>query len=109
MKTRNRTRETIVQLTSRQRAHLRSLAHPLKPVVQVGKEGVTDSSVRSLEEALNTRELIKVKVQESAPEDAHAVGEALAARVPGSAVVASIGRTVILYRPDPEKPEIRLP
>jgi RNA-binding protein len=98
-----------VQLTSKQRAHLRSLAHSLKPVLQVGKEGVTDASVRSLEEALNTRELIKVKVQEASPQNARAVGEALAERVPELTVVASIGRTAILYRPDPEKPEIRLP
>jgi RNA-binding protein len=98
-----------VQLTSKQRAHLRSLAHSLKPVVQVGKEGVTDSSVRSLEEALNTRELIKVKVQESSPMQATAVAAALAERVAGTEVVATIGRTAILYRPDPEKPEIRLP
>ena len=105
----NPTPEDNVQLNSRQRAHLRSLAHPLKPVLQVGKEGVTDASIRSLEEALNTRELIKLKVQESAPIDAPKAAEALAARVPGSVVVATIGRTAILYRPDPEKPEIRLP
>lgn len=98
-----------MQLTSRQRAHLRSLAHPLRAVVQVGKEGVTGSSIRALEEALNTRELVKVKVQESAPVDARAAAEQLAERVPGATVVATIGRTAILYRPDPEKPEIRLP
>ena len=57
----NPTPEDNVQLNSRQRAHLRSLAHPLKPVLLVGKEGVTDASIRSLEEALNTRELIKLK------------------------------------------------
>jgi RNA-binding protein len=106
---RNRTIGIKVQLTSKQRAHLRSLANPLKPVVQVGKEGVTDSSVRSLEEALNTRELIKVKVQEAAPLPARDVAEALAARVDGAMVVATIGRTVILYRPDPDRPQIRLP
>jgi RNA-binding protein len=98
-----------VQLTSKQRAHLRSLANPLKPVVQVGKEGVTDSSIRSLEEALNTRELIKVKVQESSPEKPAEVASALAQRVSGATVVATIGRTAILYRPDPDKPTIRLP
>jgi len=98
-----------VQLTSRQRAHLRSLAHPLKAVVQVGKEGVTESSVRALEEALNTRELVKVKVQEMSPMDVREASSALADRVDGVTVVATIGRTAILYRPDPEKPEIRLP
>jgi RNA-binding protein len=106
---RNHTDGPKVQLTSKQRAHLRSLANPLKPVLQVGKEGVTDASVRSLEEALNTRELVKVKVQETSPQAARVVGESLAERLPGVTVVASIGRTAILYRPDPDKPEIRLP
>lgn len=70
---------------------------------------MTDASVRSLEEAFNTRELVKVRVQEAAPLPAREVGEALAARVAGVTHVATVGRTVILYRPDPDEPEIRLP
>jgi RNA-binding protein len=98
-----------VELTSKQRAHLRSLAHHLKAVVQIGKEGVTDAAVRSLEEAFNTRELLKVKVQEAAPLSARESGEELAARMEGSVVVTTIGRTSVIYRPDPEKPQIKLP
>jgi RNA-binding protein YhbY len=48
-------------------------------------------------------------VQEAAPMSAAATGEALAARVPGARQVQTIGRTVVLYRPHPEKPEIKLP
>lgn len=98
-----------MELTAKQRAHLRSLAHHLKPVVMVGKEGVTPATVRSVEEALNTRELIKVKVQEASPQDVREAGAEIAGRVDGAALVSTIGRVAILYRPDPEKPEIELP
>lgn len=96
-------------LTPRQRAHLRSLAHPLKPILQVGKEGLTDSVVRTVEDAFHTRELIKVKVLESAPATARETGALLAGAVQGAHLVQVIGRTVVLYRRHPEKPEIRLP
>ncbi len=101
--------EPIDTLTPKQRAHLRSLAHHLKPVLHVGKEGVTDASVRSLEDAFNTRELLKVKVQEAAPADVREAGAELAARIEGAHLVQTIGRTAVLYRAHPERPEIRLP
>ncbi|MFL5384565.1 MAG: ribosome assembly RNA-binding protein YhbY [Longimicrobiaceae bacterium] len=96
-------------ITPRQRAHLKSLAHHLKPVVYVGKEGVTESTVRSMEEALNTRELIKVRVQEAAPQDVREAGAELERRVEGAELVQTIGRVAVIYRRHPEKPEIVLP
>ena len=99
----------IAPLTSKQRAFLRSLAHPLKPVLQVGAEGVTDAFLRSLQEAFNTRELLKIKVLETAPEGAREVGDQVQERLPGVQVPQTIGRTVVLYRPFPEEPQIRLP
>ena len=98
-----------MEITPRQRAHLKSLAHHLKPVLFVGKEGITDQTVRSLEEALNTRELLKVRILEAAPMSTREGAEALAARVEGAVAVQSIGRVGVLYRPHPEKPEIELP
>lgn len=96
-------------LTTKQRAHLRALAHPLKPIVHIGKEGVTDSAVRSVELALAGRELIKIKVLDTAPESARNAGDLLAERVDGGHLVQVIGRTVVLYKRDPEKPSIKFP
>lgn len=62
-----------------------------------------------MEEAFRTRELLKVKVQEAAALKPDEAGEALAARLPDSRVVFTIGRTLVLFRPHPEKPEIQLP
>lgn len=96
-------------LTSKQRAHLRALAHPLKPVLQIGKEGVTSAAIEAVRGALRRRELLKVRVLEGAPEDARAVAEALAAALEGGEVVQVMGRTVTLYRPHPDRPQIKLP
>jgi RNA-binding protein len=99
----------MADLTSRQRSYLKSLAHPLKPILQVGKEGLTDAVARGVEDALHTRELLKIKVLESAPADAREIGAALAAAIDGAELVQVIGRTAVIYRAHPEAPEITLP
>ena len=99
----------MAELTSKQRAHLRSLAHSLKPILQIGKEGVTDEVASSVEGAFQNRELLKVKVLDTAPLSAKEAGEQLAAQVSGARLVQVIGRTVVLYRQHPDNPEIRLP
>lgn len=96
-------------MTTRQRAYLKSLAHSLKPVHQIGKDGVTDRTVTSVREAFNTREVLKVKVLDSAPAGVHGTAEELAARLKDVRLVQVIGRTLVLYRPDPDDPEIELP
>lgn len=96
-------------LTSKQRAFLRSLAHPLKPVVYVGREGVSEAVFRSVAEAFTTRELLKIKVLEGAPDDARATGDLIVEALDGVHVPQTIGRTVVLYRAFPEDPEIELP
>jgi len=92
----------IDSLTPSRRAELRSLAHSLKPIFQVGKEGVTERAIEALSEAFNTREILKVKVLDSAPVDARATGEALASSIENAHLVQVIGRTVVLFRPVPE-------
>ena len=87
---------------------MRLRAHHLKPVVHVGAEGVSRAVLASVDEAFNTRELLKVKVQESAPESAREAGERMAERLEGVHHVQTIGRTVVLYRRHPERPEIEL-
>lgn len=92
-----------LQLTGRQRKHLRGLAHGLEPLVHVGSSGVTDAVLRAVDGALLAHELIKVRLQ--APDDKRADAAALAAGT-GAALCGLIGHVVILYRPHPEKPKI---
>ncbi|MEX1182511.1 MAG: YhbY family RNA-binding protein [Gemmatimonadota bacterium] len=96
-------------LTARQRAALKALAHSLKPIQHIGKEGVTDALVGSVQEALHTRELLKLKVLEVAPGSARGIADELANRIEGAHVVQVIGRTVVVYRRHPERPRIVLP
>jgi len=95
-------------LPGRQKRHLRALAHALKPVVRIGKEGVTDKLIMAADDALFTHELIKVKVLDGAPEGRKTVAPDLAQRL-GAHLVSLVGRTVTLYRAHPEDPQIQLP
>ena len=99
----------MAELTSKQRAHLRFLAHRLRPVVHVGNDGISEAVVASVEDALKTRELLKVKVLEGAPVDARGAADSLSSRLAHAHVPQVIGRTFVLYRPFPDEPGIRLP
>ena len=99
----------MASLTTKQRAFLRSLAHPLKPLFHIGKEGVSASALGAVQDAFNTRELLKVKVLDTASDSARDTGALIAGRIADAQVVAVIGRTVILYRRHPDKPKILLP
>lgn len=96
-------------LTSKQRAHLRSLAHGLKPVLHIGKDGVNEATAAATQEALRTRELLKVRVLDAAPMDAVSAGRTLVETLDGVELVQVVGNVFVLYRPFSENPEIRLP
>jgi RNA-binding protein len=95
-------------LSGKQRRHLRALAHDLRPLVQVGKDGIDDGLIGAVDQALLDHELIKVKVGESAGLDRHDVADDLAAKTT-SEVAQVLGNIVILYKPHPEEPKIVLP
>lgn len=84
-------------MTSKQRSHLKSIAANLDPVSQVGKGGINDNMIKSLSDALEARELIKINVLTSAEEDARSLAAELALALRAECV-AVIGRKVILYR-----------
>ncbi len=86
-------------LSSKERAQLRGLAHPLKPAFHVGKEGVTTAAAGALREGFNRKELLKVRVLEAAPDGPKGTATALAEAVDGVEVIQVMGRTVTLYRP----------
>ncbi len=97
-----------MKLTSRQRAYLISLASSLDPVFQVGKTGVTPMVTAAVEECFHNRELIKIAVLKNCAEDPEEIAGILAERTHATAVKV-IGRKIILYRPNKEKPKIELP
>lgn len=97
-----------MQLSERQRRHLKGLAHPLKPVILMGQAGLTDAVVAATSLALADHELIKVRLPGLERQQRDAALQSLAERT-GSALVTRIGHVAVLYRPDPELPRIVLP
>ena len=84
-------------LTSKQRATLRALANSLQSVTQIGKGGVTDKVCESIEAALDSKELIKLTVLETAPLSAREAADEVSERL-GADVVSVIGRKFVLFR-----------
>lgn len=94
-------------LTSKQRAYLRSLAANMDTIMQVGKGGVTEPMLRTVSDALEARELIKMRVLENSGMTARDVAEELAAGT-NATVVGVIGSKCILYRPSEKHKKIEL-
>jgi RNA-binding protein len=97
-----------VELNGKQRRHLRALGHHLDPVVQIGKQGVTEGTTAAVDAALESHELVKVRIGTECPEDPDAVAEALAPALK-AALAQRLGRTLLLYRRHPKEPKIKLP
>ncbi|MGD2083719.1 MAG: ribosome assembly RNA-binding protein YhbY [Chromatiales bacterium] len=95
-------------LSEKQKRHLRGLAHPLKPVVIVGQAGVTPSVLAEVASALDTHELVKVKVN-AGDREARSVMVGQIVRETGADPVQRIGQVLVLFRRNTEKPRIALP
>ncbi len=95
-------------MTSKQRAYLKGLAMNLDPVFQIGKGSVSPENIAAISEAFNTRELIKVSILKNCADDPRQIAEMVAERT-HSQVVQVIGKKIVLYKPDKDKPKIILP
>ncbi len=98
--------KTNPPLTSEQKKTLRAQGHHLKPVVYLGKEGLTPTLIKSAEAALLAHELIKIKVGQNCPIDRTEAGSQLGL-LTGATVIQVIGRMTLLYRPNPDLAEVR--
>lgn len=97
-----------MQLSPRQKKHLRSLGHGLSPVVILGSAGASGAVIAELDNALGHHELVKVKVRAGDRDERDALIGVLC-RQTGATLVQQIGHVALLYRPDPESPVIQLP
>lgn len=98
-------------LSNAQKKFLRKLGHSISPVVYIGKEGLSDTVIAAIDDALDSRELIKIKIVNTDQLSKHEAAD----RVPGltrSQLVQLIGKTLLVYRPNKNKKrdeQIRLP
>lgn len=95
-------------LTAKQKQYLKALAHPLKPLVQVGNKGIGEGLIQQIAEQLRAHELIKVRFNTESAVKPAAVAEQLASSTT-SEVVQQLGRTLVLYRRHDKAPKIQLP
>ncbi|MGE7601145.1 ribosome assembly RNA-binding protein YhbY [Peribacillus sp. NPDC097675] len=95
-------------LTGKQKRFLRSKAHHLNPIFQVGKGGVNDNLIKQIGEALEVRELIKVSILQNCEEERNDVGRALS-KGARAELVQIIGNTIVLYKESRENKQIKLP
>ncbi|MGT2807478.1 ribosome assembly RNA-binding protein YhbY [Streptococcus iniae] len=94
-------------LTSKQRAFLKSEAHSLKSIIQIGKNGLNNEIKTSVRNALDARELIKITLLQNTDEDINDVAETLEEEI-GCDTVLKIGRVLILYKVSAKKENRKL-
>lgn len=94
-------------LTGKQKRFLRHEAHHLSAIFQIGKDGLHETQIIGIDEALESRELIKVKILESCQQDKNEIASELSLKLDAE-IVQILGRTIILYR-ESEKEIYRLP
>ena len=84
-------------LRGKQKRYLRSQAHHMDPIFQIGKNGVTEEFIQQVDEALEKRELFKISLLQNTDEFADEAAEVIA-QATQAEVVQIIGRVIILYR-----------
>ena len=94
-------------LTSQNKKYLRKLGMEYRSLFQIGKDGLHENQIIGIDEALESRELIKVKILESCQQDKNEIAQELSLKTDAE-VVQILGRTIILYR-ESEKEIYRLP
>ena len=94
-------------LNSRQRAQLRGLANSLDTIFQIGKGGITENTVKQVNDALEAREIIKLRTLETSPVSSREAAEQIAEKT-HSDVVQVIGSRFVLYRESRDNKQIKL-
>ena len=95
-------------ITGKQKRFLRSKAHHLSPIFQVGKGGVNENMIKQVEEALEARELMKISVLQNCDDDKETVAAQLV-KGTRAELVQIIGSTIVLYKESRENKQIKLP
>ncbi|WP_294704477.1 ribosome assembly RNA-binding protein YhbY [uncultured Fusobacterium sp.] len=96
-----------MELTSKRRAYLRKKAHDLDALVRIGKDGISENLIQSILDAIESRELIKVKILQNCEDEKDEIMEQLS-QCKEFEVVGIIGRTIILFKENKDKPVISL-
>lgn len=97
-----------MNLNPKQRQYLKGLGHSLKPVIQVGKDGLSEKVLASISKSLDDHELIKINVLETACLSREDASERIATEL-NAGVVQTLGRKILLFRKNLKEPKIQIP
>ncbi len=92
-------------LDSDQKKHLRRLAHSLKPIVIIGQRGLTESVLAEIDQALQSHELLKIRINADSRDDRARMTESILTELHAE-LVQSVGNVASLYRRNRDKPKI---
>jgi len=96
-----------MNLSSKQRAFLKKEASTIEPLMRIGKEGLNENVIKSLEDLFRKRELVKVKMLQNSEEDMNETAKKLAEGV-NAQIVHTMGKTILFFKVNEKKPEISL-
>lgn len=94
-----------MKITSKQRAFLKKKAHNLEPIIRVGKEEISENFIKGVLEVITPRELIKIKMLQNSEKEKNEVATLISTKVDAQ-IVGIIGKTIILFKENKEKPVI---
>ena len=94
-------------ITGKQRAYLKSKSHDMKPLIQIGKNGINEGFLTQLDQLLEDHELVKINILQNAPEEGKDYKEEILEKT-GAEFVQLIGKKLTIYRPSKEDPTIDL-
>lgn len=106
-----KTKQEQKKLTGKQVRYLKGLGHHLKPLVMLGRDGLSENVIKAANEVLAAHELIKVKIGNGCPLDRQEAVDVVAEKT-GSEIVQILGKTFLLFRANPDRDDeqrIRLP
>ena len=95
-------------LTGKQRSHLKSIANTMDPLFQLGKSGLTENFIKQIDVALETREIVKVKILKNSDLDPTEIANEIADEL-NAEFVQSMGSKFVIYRESKENKKIELP
>lgn len=98
----------LTMITSKQRSYLRSLANTLEPIFQIGKAGIEDNLLEQISDALEARELIKLKVLNNSGLEVREASDIICESL-GAEGIQAIGNKIVIYRKSEKKPRIEFP
>ena len=96
------------ELTGKQKSFLRGLGQKIKPTISIGKMGVSENSLLSITNGFNTKELLKIKIQDGCEETKEEIAEKVSEGA-NAILVQVIGNTLLFYKRDRKNPKIDLP